>query len=308
MPSICLQEFADAFGVTLDNLPDACISAYVRYMGDLSFDIIDGRQRDKVITDILKHIDADTQKIGAPERTVVWQEGWKENLDAFRSERNIESLRPKYYRPMNIMRWKGSFIQPHSPNFEMAYLAVFQKWLFSYFQPYDNVYEFGCGSGINLCEIARMYPEKRVFGSDFVPASVEIANELGKHYDNKITGFQFNMLEPDYERDILPNSVILTSGALEQLASKIQPFFDYLLDKKPALCVFAEPVIEVYNDESLLDVLAMKFHRKRGYTEGIIPWLRKKQDEGKLEILKIQRQYIGSKFFEGWTIIIWKPL
>lgn len=308
MPVILLQDFANAFGVDVRELPQCCLDAYNLFATELTYDVLRGASRDRVIIDVLSRIDADTQKIGSPERTDVWQKGWKENLDAFKAEKSISSLRPKYYRPMNIMRWQGEYIQPHSSNFEVAYLKVFQQWLFSYFAPYDNIYEFGCGSGINLCELTKLYPQKTIFGSDFVSASVELVGELAKQYNNTLIGFPFDMIHPDYDRKILPNSAIFTSGALEQLASRIEPFFNYLLIQKPKLCVFAEPIIEVYDDTNLLDVLAMKFHRKRGYTEGIIPWLKQKEKEGKVEILKIQRQYIGSLFFEGWTIVIWKPL
>ncbi len=305
--TISLQDFANAFGVKIEDLPQRCVDAYNAVKIEFGHYVIDGEQRDRVILDVLNLIENDTQKIGSPERTKIWYTGWKENLDAFKAEKSITSLRPKYYRRMNIMRWKGDYIQPNSPDFELAYLDVFQQWLFSYFEPYNNIYEFGCGSGINLCELATMYPEKNIYGSDFVSSSVELANELGKKYNN-IVGFPFDMLKPDWSQEFPPHSAVLTSGALEQLASNIEPFFDFLLAKKPELCIFAEPIIEVYDKDILLDALAIKFHRKRGYTEGILPWLHKKEQEGKVEVLKIQRQHIGSLFFEGWTIIIWKPL
>ena len=305
--TISLQDFADAFGVKVEDLPQRCVDAYNAVKIELRHYVIDGKQRDKVILDVLNRIENDTQKIGSPERTEIWQKGWKENLDAFKADKSITSLRPQYYRRMNIMRWKGEYIQPYSADFELAYFDVFQQWLFSYFESFDHIYEFGCGSGINLCELATMYPQKSIYGSDFVPSSVELANELGKQHGN-IVGFPFDMLKPDYSQEFPPNSAILTSGALEQLASKIEPFFDFLLAKKPGLCIFAEPIIEVYDKDILLDALAIKFHRKRGYTEGILPWLYKKEQEGKVEIIKVQRQHIGSLFFEGWTIIIWKPL
>jgi hypothetical protein len=306
--TISLQDFADAFGVNINDLPQACVDTYNTVKDELHYYVIKGEQRDKVILDVLNRIENDTQKIGSPERTDIWQKGWKENLDDFKSQKDLNALRPKYYRRLNIMRWKGDYIQPYNPNFEVAYLEVFQQWLFSYFQPYDNIYEFGCGSGINLCTLAQMYPMKNIFGSDFVPAPVELANELGKQYNNKITGFSFDMINPDYSKKILPHSAIFTSGALEQLASKTEAFFDYLFFQKPEVCIFAEPIIEVYKEDNLLDMLAMKFHRKRGYTEGILSWLIKEEAEGKVKIIKVQRQHIGSLFFEGWTVIIWKPL
>ena len=41
------------------------------------------------------------------------------------------------------------------------------------------------------------------------------------------------MLKPRYDYKILENSGVITFGSLEQLASDIDPFLQYLLEKKP---------------------------------------------------------------------------
>lgn len=307
---INLHDFASAFGVEIKDLPKSCIEAYEKLQYKFSYDVIEGEERDRLIVEILKKIEADTQKIGSPERTAIWQKGWQENLDLCLEKKEDDAIRPKYYKPLNVMRWNNNYIKPHSPNFEMDYLTVLQQWLFSYFEPYNNIYEFGCGSGINLCTLAKMYSgtEKHIWGSDFVPSAVKLANKWGEIFKGRISGFQFDMINPNFDRELIPNSAVLLSGALEQLASKFESFFEYLLENKPGICVFIEPIVEVYDDKDLMDYLAVKFHRKRGYTEGIMPWLLNKQKEHRVEILKIKRQNIGSMFFEGWTIIIWKPI
>ena len=117
-----------------------------------------------------------------------------------------------------------------------------------------------------------------------------------------------NKPDPDFEIDIDPNSVVFTSGTIEQIASKFEKFVEFLLQKKPELVVHVEPTYEVYDRDVLFDYLAAKFHKKRGYTAGYLPRLQQLESEGKAEILKIKRLNFGSLFMEGFTCIVWRPV
>ena len=64
----------------------------------------------------------------------------------------------------------------------------------------------------------------------------------------------------------------------------------------------------MYDDQILLDYLAIKFHKKRGYTEGLLPRLKELERLGQIELLKVKRLYFGSTFMEGYTYMIWKPV
>jgi len=183
----------------------------------------------------------------------------------------------------------------------------FRAWLFEkYLKNYDNIYDFGTGSGYNIVPMAKMFPEKHLYGMDFVPSSPELINRLAKAYGWKMEGILFNMRKPDYSLRIKPGSCVFTSGTLEQVASDFEPFLEYLLKQPFDLCINIEPTVEVYDENNLVDYLAVKFHRKRGYTEGYLPRLRELESRGKIEILKVKRLFFGSLFMEGFTYMVWK--
>ena len=216
---------------------------------------------------------------------------------------------PKFIRKNQPIRFMGDYIIPSESHFEHVYFNIFRAWLFEkYFSKYDTIYDVGCGSSYNLIELCRRFPDKKVYGFDFVQSSVDIVNDLSKHHGFNTEGRLFNMIEPDFDVQLNDNSVFFTSGAIEQIASKFDNLIDFLLEKKPDLVVHIEPTYEVYDQSLLFDYLAAKFHRKRGYTMGYLPALQKLEAEGKIEIIKIKRLNFGSLFMEGFTNIIWRPL
>ncbi len=197
---------------------------------------------------------------------------------------------------------------PSNPYFELDYRKVFSLWLFKkYLKEYNSIYEFGCGTGFNLVLLAKLYPQKKLHGLDFVPTSVHLVDEIRKTHGLNMTGHLFDMRVPGDKLEIEDNSAIFTVGAIEQLANDVEPFLEFLLDHPPKLCVHVEPIIELYNKDDLMDYLAVKFHRKRGYTDNYLTKLLELEVQGKIEILKVRRHFFGSLFMDGFSYIIWRP-
>ena len=69
-----------------------------------------------------------------------------------------------------------------------------------------------------------------------------------------------------------------------------------------------EPTIEHYNPDILLDYLAIKFHRQRGYTEGWLPAIQQLEVEGRAEIIAAKRPFFGSTMMEGYSYVVWRPI
>ena len=83
-------------------------------------------------------------------------------------------------------------------------------------------------------------------------------------------------------------------------------FVDYLISQRPSLCLHIEPILELYDEDNLVDYTAMSFHKKRGYTEGFLPYLKKLESESKIEVIRVRRLKFGSPSMEGWNYIVWK--
>jgi SAM-dependent methyltransferase len=304
---VTVDDFVRAFGITREDMPAPCIDLIESL--DLRYRVAQGKERDKIILEVLHKLESDTQRVGATERRKVWERGWAENLEAFRaSGADLRTLTPRFIRPNQPIRLDGDYVIPADPHFELNYFSVLRRWFFvTYLAPFQSVYEFGCGTGFNLVALAELYPDKKLFGSDFVPSAVQLVNETARAHGLPITGFLFDMRTPDAGLKLGPGSAVLHFGSVEQLAGDFEPFLEFLLANRPALCIGLEPTVELYDAEDLVDYLAIRFHRKRGYTEGYLPKLQELAAKGKIEILKLQRTYFGSLFMEGFSFVIWRP-
>lgn len=308
MQQVTVDNFAQSFGTTVDDFHDECLKM-IREK-DFRYRRFDKKERDNVILQVLKKIEGDTQVIGAPERKDVWEHGWAENLRSFvESGGDFDKIVPKFIRENQPIRYAGDYIMPVNPKFEYDFMTVFRLWLFrKYLSPFDTIYEFGCGTGINLVLLASLFPQKELYGLDFVKSSVELVDKIGESGAGNIKGRLFDMIEPDESLQLSQNSAVFTFGAIEQLASKVEKFIRFLLRNKPKLCIHIEPTIELYEGDDLFDYLAIKFHRKRGYTENLLPYLHELEGQGAIQLVKVKRLYLGSLFMEGYTYFIWKPL
>lgn len=307
MRQVTVENFASSFGTTVEDIPPDCKHLIAKR--DFTYSVLKGEERDRVVLDVLRKIESDTQIVGAEGRQDIWEKGWDENLQNFvKSGFDLSKLVPRFIRPDSIVRFNGDYIKPTSPDFELDYYSVFRLWLFrKYLSDVQTIYEFGCGTGFNLVALAQLYPDKILHGLDFVSPPREIVNKIAQVHGWNITGHLFDMRSPDEKFEIADNSVVFTIGTIEQLAGDFEAFLQFLLKRSPALCIHVEPTIELYDKDNLVDYLAAKFHRKRGYTQGFLPRLQELQKQGRIEILKVKRLFFGSLFMEGYNLIIWKP-
>lgn len=307
--NITLEDFANSFGTTVDDIRKYCLDIIEK--SDFSYTVINGEERDRLILDILKKIDEDKQIIGSPERKRAWDKGWEENYQDFiDSGYDLDTLIPKFIRHGQPIRYNLMYISPSNHKFELDYYRVFRQWLFKkYLSQYDNIYEFGCGTGFNLVAMSQLYPDKKLYGLDFVPSSIKLINNIAWHYGYHITSYLFDMISPNkFPLSLKDNSAVFTIGSVEQLAGKFEDFITYLLEHRISLCIHVEPIIELYNDKNLVDYLAIKFQGKRGYTRGLLSYLKKLEMNKTIEILKENRLYFGSLYMEGYNYIIWRPI
>ncbi len=276
---------------------------------DLSYTVFSPPERDRLILETIRAVDADTQRIGAPERTKTWLDGWGENLHDFTESGDLEDVTPKFIRPHNVVRLNQDYVKPTDPLFEKNFTKLIQRYIFDqYASQYSTVYEFGCGSGYNLVHLAQWYPQTSLYGTDFVQSSVYLIKKIAITKGFNLRGRLFYMIKPDSTFKLEEDSCVFTFGAIEQLAGKFEDFLSYLINNKVSLCFHIEPTVEFYDENILVDYLAIKFHKQRGYTEGLVPHLKKLEKNQQVEIQALQRFNFGSRFMEGYSLVVWKPI
>ncbi len=300
------EEIAKTFDVPVHELPPACLEYLARC--DMRFRYLRGHEREHIILKVLGVLNQPLE-VSGPARKARWESGWSENLEGFiQSEFDLTELLPKYYKSGEIMRWNGEYLLPLEGKFEVQFFTLLRLWLFStYFSAVSHVYEFGCGTGHNLVILRNLFPKKQLIGLDWAQSSQETLALLNQKIGLGVEGEIFDMFTPNASFPIAPQGGVLTMGALEQLGSSYLPFVEFLLQKKPSICVHVEPIFELYDQTQLFDYLGASYHQKRGYFKDFLTTLRKLEAQGVIEILKI-RKTLGSMCSDGYTMIAWKPL
>jgi len=303
-----LADFARLFGTTTDDLPSEC--ARIVRENDFGFEELRGGTRDDLILSVMK-------RIASPELTVAgdggakarWERGWLENLRGLKTKGfDPSALVPKYIRPSQAVRLYQDYVMPRDSQFEFNWYRVFTHWLFQkYFARAHVIYEFGCGSGINVAILAQMFPKKKIVGLDWAPASKKIVDKLARMHGWDVEGRVFDFFKPDASLELVEKSAVLTVGALEQTGRRYKSFVDYLVRAAPSICVNVEPILEWYDESKLADYLAIQFHRRRGYWERFPDTLKELERRGKIAIVKEKRSYFGSLYIEGYSQSVWKP-
>jgi len=306
--SLSRDGLAKLFGTAPSRIPDSCVELIKK--NDFRYRELAGTERDAAILAVLKRVGSKDLTVagdsGARDR---WEKGWGENLSLLESGGSgLASLTPKYIRPNPTLRLNQNYIKSFDPEFELNWYQIFSRWLFlQYLSDVDVIYEFGCGSGINVATLARLFPKKKIVGLDWAKSSKRIIENLAAQYGWNVEGHVFDFFHPDKGIRLARNSAVLTVGALEQTGTRYGAFVRYLLDASPEICVNVEPICEWYDPENLVDHLAIMFHRRRGYWQNFPQLLQGLEAKHKLEILKMKRSFFGSEFIEGYSQTIWKP-
>ncbi len=244
--------------------------------------------------------------IAGPGRKQAWEDGWGENLEAFEDSGNdLTTLIPKFVKS-ETMRLPHEYMMPLVPDLETGLVTELRLELFRLFEEADAVYEFGCGTGLNLVVLAQMYPDKKLYGLDWSTNSCTIIDLIARQRNINLTGVLFDMFKPDYGLEIEPNSALFTIGAMEQLGTNFEPFLQFMIDKRFLVCLNIETLYELYDPESLYDFLAIKYLEKRGYLRGYLVRLKELESQGKIEILKVRKGF-GCLYHNGYSYVVWRP-
>jgi hypothetical protein len=275
---------------------------------DTNFVYLDQKERDDVILNIIKHITLNLEKAGQ-HRLTKWENGWYENFELLKNGKNINDLVPKYFGKYDIARWKGDFVKTKNKHFDYYQIIILVDAILHEYigNKYDNIFEFGCGPSYHLLRFGEFNKNINLIGLDWTEASQNIIKEINDlNINNKIKGYNFNFFTPDYQLDIPKNSAVFTVNALEQIGNDYKEFIDFLLYKKPDLCINFEPMPELL-DNNLVDQLSVMYSEKRNYLKGYLSYLEQLEKEDKIEIVLKKRLYAGSLYLEGYPVIIWEP-
>lgn len=304
--SLSEQDIAQFLGVSVSDFSEE-IRALIQKT-DLRYREMEKGERDQVMLGILKRLESPQLSVSGVGEKERWIRGWNENLDLFiKSGYDERSLIPKYIKPDHPVRLRGNYVMPLNANFERDFLYIIRQWMFAkYFSNNNPIYEFGCGTGTNLVELAHMYPEKELHGSDWVDVTKKIIDLVAEKKGYNMTGHVFDMFFPDESFPLKENAMVLALNSLEQIGEKFEPFLQFVLSRKPSLFVHVDSFVEFYNENSLPDYLTIMHNRKRNYLSGYLTRLRELERAGVIDILKLQHVPCGGLYLDFYSFAVWK--
>ncbi len=253
-----------------------------------------------------KILSPETNSAG-PEFRENWEANWRENLDKFRPKGNDSHLIPNFIPNVSVLRFKGNYIMPITPNFEMKVVRILRTYLFEkFFVNIDSLHEFGAGTGFNLVQFGEMFPGKKLFGYDWTESSVELISLAGKSKNLKIHSDKFDMFRPDFGLNIDRNSGFLSVGALEQLGTNWNEFLEFMLSKKFSIYMHIETNYEKNQKEAdEFNMIASAYIERRNWLRGYFAKLEELEAQGGIEII-FNKTIIGSKFHDSWNVTVWR--
>lgn len=236
-----------------------------------------------------------------------WEANWNQNLENFKVNPNESSLIPNFISNTEPMRFKGKYILPLVSGFEMKVVRILRTFVFEkYFENINSLHEFGAGTGFNLLQFGKMYPDKKLYGYDWSISSKNLISLAGKRQELDIKSIIFDMFEPNFDLRIDVNSGLLTVGALEQLGEKWDKFLMFMIQKRFSIYVHIETDYEANKkNKNSFNQLACEYIERRNWLRGFFGQLEQLKLVGDIEIIQ-KATVIGSMFHDSWTVTVWK--
>lgn len=245
-------------------------------------------------------------------RKTSWEYGWGQNFEKLKIGAK-DALIPAYFGKYEYIRFQSKFYRTNDPLVELQILrALILGALECYSSDLimNRVIEFGCGTGHNLFFLANKFRDCQFVGSDWSEASSKIISLAQSIYatPNVFAGPRFDYFNPDINFEVRRTDIVLTVASLEQVGNKFVPFLDYLISNPVRRVINIEPEASLLDSSSRFDSTSLNYMKKRGYLNGFLSELRRREKIGELRILKAIRSPIGSFPFDGYSLFVWEPV
>lgn len=273
---------------------------------------LDSSEVEAVLLESRALVESENLRKAGRHRREDWEKGWSENEAFLDSVPTEQALRPLYFSEQPALaRIGGKLVQPQSSFFEQDLLAHlvdgFLGGLVKQMQP-DTLYEFGCGTGQHLLRLNRQWPEVDLVGLDWAESSQRLLKKMAhKVGTSKLAAANFDFYNPDLGIEVSQSALFYTVAALEQVGSEHHHFIDFVLSKRPRAVFHVEPIAELLPDGPL-ESASIAYFRARNYLDGFLDELYAREKRGQLEVISAERTGLGSKFIEGYSTILWRPV
>ena len=79
------------------------------------------------------------------------------------------------------------------------------------------------------------------------------------------------------------------------------------MENKPAIIVHIEPFKDLLDDQNPIDLTSIEYMNQRNYIEGYCEAIFELQKSNEVQVHLFERTFIGSKYVDGYSILVWSP-
>ena len=278
----------------------------------MSYDIIDGEKKVKLINKIIESIFVSQNfRVIKKNSLDVWNKGWGEIYDKIKNKKFDEnSIVPQYFSLHKVLRFQNEYIKTHKYFAYHMDQLIRKLVLYKFVNRNSNIIELGSGTGNNQILINKLFPKVKQTASDWSSSSLSINRLISKKIKKDIKIVKLNMINlKGWENlEINKNSLLLTTHSLEQLSDYSSNLLQKILDSNFKRVINIEPIIENYDHDNLLDFLAISYHKKRNYLINWLSNLQKLERKKEIKFIFNKRFKFGDKFHEAYSVIVWEKL
>lgn len=269
---------------------------------DLKFRNLTTNETQDLIEELIENLTMPLKRSG-PDRKTDWDLGWLENFEHYTQSKTMDDLVPRYFGKSPYFRINGNFVHSNSKDFELTLLhALVFHYSNRFLGDSTSLIELGCGTGHNLRFLRNLGWTNPLMGCDWSEGSKRIFEEF------QDIDFQFiNFFDPNTFPDIQRDAGVLTVASLEQVGESYSELVQFIIEKKVSRIVHIEPIYELTNFGSIPDVLSGLYMKRRGYLSKYLHYLRHLEDNGMIKILLQVPSRLGSKYINGYSVIVWEP-
>lgn len=302
MQKLALEDIQNIFGTknSINDIKEEMLpNVKIRYL--------ENNESEEIVNSIEERIKQSDIRVSGADQLAVWEKGWGEILNNVNKIGiSEESLKPQYFNNQNIIRFNEKYIGIETIDGLFKIDCFLRKIIFKrYLTNVKKVVELGCGTGLNLYLISKIFPDYHLVGADWSPPSQEILKIFANSGINA-EGKNFDLFNPT-PLPIDGETALITVHALEQIGNQYHKLLEILSQQPPKFIMNIEPIYEHYND-SVFDDVAKRFHKKRKYLDGYYSELINLEKNNKIKIHENFKIKIGSKFHDAYSVVKWSFL
>ena len=218
----------------------------------------------------------------------------------------------KYIFKENIVSFQKDkdFFINSSFNSHTYQLELYLKNMTSYIDGCESIVELGAGYGSIILNLMKKIQQKNLnyFAGEYTENGLKTLKILADNSDLKleIGKCDFYSLTLDEVFNMSSKPLVFTSYSLMYVPLLNDSLIDYIYQLHPQYCIHFEPCYEHYAVDELHGIMCRRYIELNDYNTNLVSILKKAEQQGKIEIIKEDKNIFGNNPLLPISIVAWR--